>query len=65
MSTADSSSEDTGLVGDAASSEQSSTNPMPGVRGVCATGWWAVGSLFRRQERARTPARRMTVPRAI
>ena len=63
---ADSSSEDTGLVDDeAARSVRSSTNPMPGVRGVWATGWWAVGSLFRRQERARTPARRMMVPRAI
>ncbi len=38
---------------------------MPGVRG----GWekevrW-VGSVERRQERERTPARRMRVPRAI
>ncbi len=38
---------------------------MPGVRG----GWekevrW-VGSVERRQERERTPARRMSVPRAI
>ena len=43
----------------------SSTNPMPGVRGFWATGGRVVGSLFRRQERARTPVRRTTVPRAI
>lgn len=65
VSMADSSSEDTGLVDDAARSVQSSTKPMPGARGVCATGWWAIGSLFRRQDRAKTPARRMMVPRAI
>lgn len=65
VSMADSSSEDTGLVDDAARSVQSSTKLMPGARGVCATGWWAIGSLFRRQERAKTPARRMMVPRTI
>lgn len=65
VSMADSSSEDTELIDDAAMSVRSSTKPMPGARGVCATGWWAVGSLFRRQERAKTPARRMMVPRAI
>ena len=45
--------------------EESSTKPMPGVN----EGWFRVGrvegSLLRRQERARTPVRRMTVPRAI
>lgn len=44
----------------------SSTKPIPGVRGVCGAtgGWLCVGSL-RRQERARTPTRRITVPKAI
>ena len=48
-------------VGDA----ESSMKPIPGVNG----GWFkdgrVEGSSFRRHERARTPAKRMTVPRAI
>ena len=44
--------------------EGEETNPMPGVRGVGGRGV-GCGSVFRRQERARTPARRMMVPRAI
>jgi len=39
--------------------------PMPGVRGVWTPGVLEAVSLFRRQERARTPARRITVPSAI
>ena len=43
--------------------------PKPGVRGVFGvTGGWVLLSeveVLRRQERARTPLRRITVPRAI
>lgn len=43
-----------------------STKPIPGARGVLGVmGGRVEGSVLRRQDRARTPARRMTVPRAI
>lgn len=43
-----------------------STNPIPGVRGVLGAIEGRVeGSVFRRQDRARTPARRIIVPSAI
>ena len=46
--------------------EGESTNPMPGVRGVLgAMGGRVAGSVLRRQERAKTPVRRMIVPRPI
>jgi len=38
---------------------------MPGVRGGWEKEVRCVGSVERRQERERTPARRMRVPRAI
>ena len=44
---------------------ESSIKPMPGVKGGWLRGGRVEGSSARRQERARTPARRMTVPRAI
>jgi len=42
----------------------SSTKPRPGVSADCATAGWLCSS-ERRQERAKTPVRRMMVPRAI
>lgn len=43
-----------------------STKPIPGVRGVLGpTGGRVASALFNRQERARTPIKRMTVPREI
>lgn len=45
-----------------ASSEES-TKPRPGVRALGGTGGWDCSS-ERRHERARTPLRRITVPRA-
>ena len=53
------------MLASASESLSSSTKPIPGVSGFCATGGLVVGSLWRRQDRARTPSRRMTVPRAI
>ena len=41
------------------------TKPIPGEKGVCAIDVLDVGSVFRRQERARTPVRRISVPKAI
>ncbi len=49
----------------ASESEESEMKPMPGVRGFWDTGGRVVGSFDRRQERARTPVRRIIVPRAI
>lgn len=43
----------------------SSTNPIPGLEGFWETGGRVPGSLVRRHERARTPKRRIRVPRAI
>ena len=40
------------------------TKPIPGENGVCAIDVRDVGSVFRRQERARTPVRRIRVPKA-
>ena len=53
------------LLSSASESLSSSTKPMPGVSGFWETGGRVVGSLLRRQERARTPRRRIRVPRAI
>lgn len=44
---------------------ESSIKPMPGVKGGWLRGARVEGSSVRRQESARTPARRMIVPRAI
>lgn len=49
----------------ASDSLSSETNPIPGVRGVWEIEGRAVESLLRRQDRARTPAKRITVPSAI
>ena len=49
------------VVGDG----ESSIKPMPGVNGGWLSGGRVEGSSVRRQESARTPARRMNVPRAI
>ena len=49
----------------ASESLSSSTKPMPGVSGFCDTAGRVVGSSLRRQERAKTPARRIKVPNAI
>ena len=49
----------------ASESLSSSTKPMPGVSGFCDTAGRVEGSSLKRQERAKTPARRMRVPNAI
>jgi hypothetical protein len=43
----------------------SARKPIPGVRGVWTPEVEADGSVERRQDRARTPRRRIVVPRAI
>ena len=47
------------------SDESVSIKPMPGDSALAVVAGGFVGSWFRRQERARTPVRRMAVPRAI
>ena len=47
------------------SSVSVSMKPMPGDSALAVLVGGFVGSWFNRQERARTPVRRMTVPRAI
>ena len=49
----------------ASESLSSPTKPMPGVSVFWETEGLVAGSLLRRQERARTPTRRISVPRAI
>lgn len=46
-----------------ASDSSVSTKPIPGERAEPVG--WGVASVSRRQERAKTPVRRMVVPRAI
>lgn len=52
-------------VGDREDEIGESTKPIPGVRDVLGPMGGRVGSALSRQERARTPIKRMTVPRAI
>jgi len=47
------------------SDESVSIKPMPGDSALAVLVGGFVGSWFRRQERARTPVRRIAVPRAI
>jgi len=54
-----------GVEGSVSFSLSGGRKPMPGVSGVWTPGVLEVWSLFRRQESARTPARRIMVPRAI
>ena len=49
----------------ASESLSSGAELIPEVRGVWTTAGLVTGSLFRRQERARTPVKRISVPRAI
>jgi hypothetical protein len=51
-------------VRDSEESSVSPTKPRPGVNALCVTAGWVCSSL-RRQDRARTPDRRIAVPRAI